>query len=137
MSTTEYEQTNPAVRLDLEPGQIVQELGYDDDVDHDLREGIEWLTGHDLVDEDYDDIADAVLLWFRAEDGDLADTLLDVVGLLPEDGAVWLLTPRPGRDGAGDPDAVEEAARNTGLSRTPAVDVGPDWEATRLAVAGK
>ncbi|MFI1583380.1 DUF3052 domain-containing protein [Embleya sp. NPDC020630] len=136
MSTTEYEQTNPAVRLDLEPGQIVQELGYDDDVDHDLREGIEWLTGHDLVDEDYDDIADAVLLWFRAEDGDLADTLLDVVGLLPEDGAVWLLTPRAGRDGAGDPDAVEEAARNTGLSRAPVVDVGPDWEATRLAVAG-
>ncbi|MET9929920.1 DUF3052 family protein, partial [Streptomyces sp. NPDC006324] len=67
------ERTNPASRLGFEPGQVVQEIGYDDDVDHDLREGIESIIGADLVDEDYDDVADGVVLWFRDEDGDLTD----------------------------------------------------------------
>ena len=93
------ERTNPAMRLGFEPGQVVQEIGYDDDVDQDLREGIESLIGQDLVDEDYDDVADVVLLWFRDEDGDLTDALVDAIGLLEDGGAIWLLTPedRPGR----------------------------------------
>ena len=35
------ERTNPAARLGFQPGQVVQEIGYDDDVDQELREGIE------------------------------------------------------------------------------------------------
>ena len=74
------ERTNPAARLGFEPGQVVQEIGYDDDVDQELREGIEELIGQELVDEDYDDVADAVLLWFRDDDGDLTDALVDAIG---------------------------------------------------------
>ncbi|MGV9877327.1 DUF3052 family protein, partial [Streptomyces cellulosae] len=32
------ERTNPAARLGFQPGQVVQEIGYDDDVDQELRE---------------------------------------------------------------------------------------------------
>ena len=39
------ERTNPAARLGFQPGQVVQEIGYDDDVDQELREGIEEVTG--------------------------------------------------------------------------------------------
>ena len=73
------ERTNPAARLGFQPGQVVQEIGYDDDVDQELREGIEAVIGQELVDEDYDDVADAVVLWFRDEDGDLTDALVDAI----------------------------------------------------------
>ena len=54
------------------PGQVVQEFGYDDDVDEDLATRSKTPVGGDL---EYDDFtnADAVLLWWRDEDGDLAD----------------------------------------------------------------
>ena len=81
------ERTNPAARLGFEPGQVVQEIGYDDDVDQELREGIEAMIGQELVDEDYDDVADVVLLWFRDEDGDLTDALVDAIRLIDEGGA--------------------------------------------------
>ena len=80
------ERTNPAARLGFEPGQVVQEIGYDDDVEQELREGIEAVIGQELVDEDYDDVADVVVLWFRDEDGDLTDALVDAIGLLDEGG---------------------------------------------------
>src|SRR5690606_14810274 len=51
-----------AARLGFTAGQVVQEFGYGDDVDDDLRAGIEQVTGGELVDEDYDDIADGVVL---------------------------------------------------------------------------
>ncbi len=35
------ERTNPAIKLGFEPGQVVQEIGYDDDVEQELREAIE------------------------------------------------------------------------------------------------
>lgn len=105
------ERTNPAARLGFEPGQVVQEIGFDDDVDHELREGIESLIGQDLVDEDYDDVADVVLLWFRDEDGDLTDALVDVIGLLEDGGQIWLLTPKTGRDGYVEPSDISDAAQ--------------------------
>ncbi|CAM5389656.1 DUF3052 domain-containing protein [Streptomyces xanthochromogenes] len=126
------ERTNPAMRLGFEPGQVVQEIGYDEDVDQDLREGIESLIGQDLVDEDYDDVADVVLLWFRDEDGDLTDALVDAIGLLEDGGAVLLLTPKTGRDGYVEPSDVNDAAQTAGLSAAKSVSVGKDWSGTRL-----
>ena len=41
-----------AEALNLTTGQIVQEIGYDDDVDHDLRDAIEDLIGDEMEDED-------------------------------------------------------------------------------------
>jgi|SRR5689334_18201905 hypothetical protein len=127
------ERTNPAGRLGFEPGQVVQEIGFDDDVDHELREGIESLIGQDLVDEDYDDVADVVLLWFRDEDGDLTDALVDAIGLLEDGGMIWLLTPKTGRDGYVEPSDISDAAQTAGLSQTKSISVGKEWSGTRLA----
>ena len=127
------ERTNPAARLGFEPGQVVQEIGFDDDVDHELREGIESLIGQDLVDEDYDDVADVVLLWFRDEDGDLTDALVDAIGLLEDGGMIWLLTPKTGRDGYVEPSDISDAVQTAGLSQTKSITVGKEWSGTRLA----
>ncbi|MGX1883890.1 hypothetical protein AR457_23850 [Streptomyces agglomeratus] len=126
------ERTNPAVRLGFVPGQVVQEIGYDDDVEQELREGIEAITGQEIVDEDYDDVADVVVLWFRDEDGDLTDALVDAIGLLEDGGTVLLLTPKTGRDGYVEPSDISEAAQTAGLSQTKTVSAGKDWSAGRL-----
>ncbi|MEU1307677.1 DUF3052 domain-containing protein [Streptomyces cinnamoneus] len=126
------ERTNPAARLGFQPGQVVQEIGYDDDVDQELREAIEEITGQDLVDEDYDDVADAVVLWFRDDDGDLADALVDAIGLLEDGGIIWLMVPKTGRDGYIEPSDISEAAQTAGLSQTKSVSVAKDWTGARL-----
>ncbi|MEU5161428.1 DUF3052 domain-containing protein [Streptomyces sp. NPDC020875] len=126
------ERTNPATRLGFEPGQVVQEIGFEDDADQDLREGIESVIGQELVDEEYDDVADVVLLWFRDEDGDLTDVLVDAIGLLDEGGRIWLLTPKTGRDGYVEPSDINDAAQTAGLSQTKSISVAKDWVGTKL-----
>ncbi len=127
------DRSNPANRLGFQPEQVVQELGYDDDVDQELREAVEDLTGAELVDEDYDDVADAVLMWFRDEDGDLTDALVDAQEYLVEGGLVWLLTPKTGRDGHVEASEIADAAQTAGLSQTSTAAVSKDWSAVRLA----
>ncbi|GAA3852912.1 DUF3052 domain-containing protein [Streptomyces lacrimifluminis] len=127
------ERTNPAARLGFQPEQVVQEIGYDDDVDQELREAIEEVIGSDLVDEEYDDVADAVVLWFRDDDGDLTDSLVDATTFIEEGGAILLLTPKTGRDGYVEPSDISEAATTAGLSATKSVSVGKDWSGSRLA----
>jgi hypothetical protein len=126
------ERTNSAARLGFEPGQVVQEIGYDDDVEQELREGIEATTGQELVDEDYDDVADVVLLWFRDEDGDLTDALVDAIGLIDEGGVIWLMTPKTGREGYVEPSDINEAGQTAGLSQTKSINAGKDWTGSRL-----
>nr|WP_202443359.1 MULTISPECIES: DUF3052 domain-containing protein [unclassified Streptomyces] len=118
--------------MGFEPGQVVQEIGYDDDVDQDLREGIETVIGQDLVDEDYDDVCDVVVLWFRDEDGDLTDALVDAIGLIDEGGQIWLLTPKTGREGYVEPSDINEAAQTAGLSQTKSINAAKDWTGSRL-----
>ncbi|MFB6815649.1 DUF3052 domain-containing protein [Streptomyces sp. NPDC056347] len=127
------ERTSLAARLGFEPGQVVQEIGYDDDVDQDLREAIEATIGQELADEDYDDVADVVLLWFRDEDGDLTDALVDAIGLIEDGGTVWLMTPKTGRDGYVEPSDINEAAQTAGLAQTKSINAGKDWTGSRLA----
>jgi hypothetical protein len=122
-----------ASRLGLKPGQIAQEYGYDDDVDHDLRDAIEELTGHEMVDEDSDEIVDVVVLWWREDDGDLVDALINALGVLAEGGVIWLLTPKSGRDGHVEPSEIDEAAPTAGLHATSTVSACRDWSGTRLA----
>ena len=50
------DQQGLAERLGIKPGQVVQEIGYDDDCDEQLREAITRLKDTELVDEDYDDV---------------------------------------------------------------------------------
>ena len=75
-----------AERLGIKPGQVVQEIGYDDDCDEQLREAITHVDGVELVDEDYDDVVDVVLLWWRDGDGDLVDALVDALTPLADGG---------------------------------------------------
>ena len=72
-----------AARLGLKPGQVVQEFGYDDDVDDDLRAAVEGHIGNELVDEDTEDVVDAALYWWRDGDGDLVDALVDALTTSP------------------------------------------------------
>lgn len=121
-----------AERLGLKPGMIVMESGYDDDVDEDLRADVARCTGEDLVDEDTDEVVDVVVLWYREGDGDLADALVDSIGPLADDGYIWLLTPKRGRDNYVEPSDIAEAASIAGLSQTSIATVGDDWSAARL-----
>ncbi|MCW2492431.1 MAG: hypothetical protein QOH56_2149 [Pseudonocardiales bacterium] len=120
-------------RLGIESGMVVQELGYDDDVDHDLRDAIENRLDDDMVDEDSDDVVDVVLLWFREYDGDLVDALVDAIAPLADTGVIWLLTPKRGRDGYVEPSDISEAAPTAGLSQTSLLPVGTAWTGARLA----
>ena len=45
-------------KLGFAKGQVIQEFGYDDDVDNDLRFGLEDVIGTELEDEDFNDGAD-------------------------------------------------------------------------------
>jgi hypothetical protein len=121
-----------ASRLGLEQGQTVQEIGYDDDVDEALRSGIEAVIAGELVDEDFDDVVDVVVMWWREDDGDLVDALVDSLGLLADHGVVWLLTPKPGRDGHVEAEDISDAAPTSGLQQTSTVSAGANWQGTRL-----
>lgn len=124
-----------ADRLGLEPGMIVQEIGWDSDVDDDVRAVIEERIGSDLLDEDADEVIDVVLLWWRDGDGDLVDdALVDATTPLAEDGVIWVLTPKTGRDGHVEPSDIAEAATTAGLSQTSNISVGTDWTGTRLVL---
>jgi hypothetical protein len=124
-----------ADRLGLKAGDVVGEIGFDDDVDHDLREAVEDIIGAGLLEEDADDVLDAVLLWWRAEDGDLTDALVDAITLLADTGVIWLLTPRTGLDGYVEPSDIAEATRTAGLSQTTTVPGGLQWTTAKLARA--
>lgn len=120
-------------RLGFVGGQAVQEIGYDDDVDGELRFAIEDTTGHDLEDEDYADVADAVLIWFRAQDDDdLVDTLVDALTNLVDRGFLVLCTPKAGRPGHVQASEIEEAAVTAGLHTSGSANVSAEWGATRL-----
>jgi hypothetical protein len=125
-------QSGPAERLGFQPGTVVQELGFDDDCDEDLRLSIEEVTGNELVDEDYGDVVDAVILWWREDDGDLIDALVDTKTDLTDGGVIWLFTPKVGRDGYVDASDIAESAPTAGLATTTSLSAASDWAGTKL-----
>ena len=126
------DQRGQAERLGIKPGQVVQEVGYDNDCDEDLRDAIEDVDGVELVGEEYEDVVDVVLLWWRDEDGDLVDALVDALTPLTDGGYIWLLTPKAGRDGHVEPSDIGEAAPTAGLSQTSSISAPRDWSGSRL-----
>ena len=117
---------NPlAVRLGFQAGEVVQELGWDEDCDEELRQAIMDTIGADLVDVDFEDVVDAVVLWHRTDDGDLVDNLVDALTSLADGGPIWLLTPKTGRSGHVEPSEIGEAAPTAGLSATSSISAGP------------
>ncbi len=119
-------------RLGFEPGQVVQEVGWDEDTDDDLRLAIEERVGSPLEDEDFTGEVDVALLWWRRDDGDLADALVDLVVMLSDGGFVLLLTPTPRTGNAVDAAEVEEAASTAGLHASASFAAAAEWRAVRL-----
>jgi hypothetical protein len=119
-------------KLGIAPGSVVQEIGWDDDCDEELRDLIVARSGNDLVDEDYDDVVDVVLLWWRDGDGDLVDALVDALHPLADSGVIWLLTPKAGRTDHVEPSDISEAAPTSGLQQTSSISAGRDWNGARL-----
>ncbi|MFV0464049.1 MAG: DUF3052 domain-containing protein [Nostocoides sp.] len=122
-------------RLGFVADQAIQELGWDEDVDDRVRQAIEGLVAGPLEDEDYSGVTDAVLLWWREGDGDLADSLVDALSTLEESGFVLLMTPRTGRPGEVAASDIEDATSITGLHAHGGVAIGADWTATRLSTS--
>jgi len=113
-------------------GQAVQEFGWDTDADEELRASIRDVVGEEFIDDAVEAV-DCVLLWWRDEDGDLADGLMDVLTDLDERGCIWLMTPKVGRDGYIDATDLAEAALTAGLALANPASVSPDWQAHKLA----
>jgi hypothetical protein len=124
---------NAGVRLGFARGTVVQELGWDEDVDDGVRVEIEDTIDADMVDGEFGNVVDAVVMWWREDDGDLVDALVDALTDLASGGTIWLLTPKVGRPNAVDAADITEAAPVAGLAVTTTFPVGPDWTATRLA----
>jgi len=140
VATTEGSETLGASvvsRLGITPGMVVQEFGYDADVCEALRAGVEAASGEKLVDEDFGDVTDAAIVWFRRGDDDLADLLMDVQSLLDSGSQVVLLTPKSGRDGYVVASEVEEGSSLAGLHATSSFVVDADWAATVLVEKGR
>ncbi|MDU0968705.1 MAG: DUF3052 domain-containing protein [Actinomycetaceae bacterium] len=121
-------------------GQVVQEFGWDEDVDEDLRDAVMNDTQEDLEDEDYTNVADGALVWWRDDDGDgddLADLLMDAIGNLDDGGVIWVLTPKASRGDHVDSRTIEQAAKTAGLNPTSTAVVGPEWAGTRIVSKAK
>ena len=91
-----------ARKLGILRGQVVQEWGWDEDTNDEIRADVEDACGGELLDEDTDEVIDVVLLWWRDGDGDLVDTLMDAIAPLADDGVIWVLDTqdRPARSRA-------------------------------------
>ncbi len=123
---------NAVAKLGFAAGQVVLELGYDTDVDDELRESVENTIDAALEDEDFGDVVDAALLWWREGDGDLTDALVDALATLEDQGFVVLMTPKVGLPGQVDPSDIAEAAETAGLHASASVNLTPQWSGTRL-----
>lgn len=128
-----------ASRMGIEPGFLVLESGYGEDSDESLRSEIVQTTGTQLISGHVQEVVDAVVLWWRDDDGDLVDALVDVLAYLTDGGPIWVLTPKVGRRNHVEPSDIQDAAPTAGLSQTSSLSVAPDWSATRLVArkAGK
>lgn len=109
----------------------MQVVGWDDDCDEEFLDAVTG-TVSEVVMGDAGEVVDGILVWWRADDGDLADGLLDALSMLADNGVVWLLTPRPGRSGHMGGSDVKEAVQVAGLKATSSISVGADWQAARL-----
>ena len=112
--------------LGLAPGLIVQELGWDSDVDESVRSEVMDTVDGDLV-EETDEAVDVVLLWWRSDDGDVVDGLFDALRDLSNGGVLWLLTPKVGRPGHVSSADLQEGAVTAGLALTTSVSVSKSW----------
>jgi hypothetical protein len=118
--------------MGFEKGQIILEVGHGSDCDEDFRKQLIEITGEPLIENETNEVVDAVLIWFREDDGDLADELVDALTFLTDSGPIWVLTPKVGRDGHVHPSDIQDAANTAGLSQTSTIAAAPNWSATKI-----
>ena len=118
--------------MGFEKGQLVLEVGHGSDCDENVRKDIAAITGEPLIENDANEVVDAVLIWFREDDGDLADELVDALTFLTDTGPIWVFTPKVGRDGHVQPSDIQDAANTAGLSQTSTIAIAPNWTATKI-----
>jgi len=120
-------------RLGIQSDWMILEIGHGQDCDEDLRNEISLACGNQLLENGTDEVVDAVLLWWREDDGDLVDQLVDALTYLTEHGPIWLLTPKAGRAGYVEASDIQDAAPTAGLSVTSTTPIAKDWIATRIS----
>ncbi|WP_418969766.1 DUF3052 domain-containing protein [Alloscardovia omnicolens] len=130
---------NEAQEFGFQPGDVVQEWLWDDDVDENLRATLEDYLGEELVDEEYDSGVDGVILWWRDGDDEdeLADTIMDASEMLNVGSPFWVLLPKPGRPGAISSSTLQNAAKTAGMNAATPETVAPDWNGIRLRAFGR
>lgn len=124
-------------RFGFKAEQEIQEFGYDDDVDQEVRTEIEAIPGTELVAEDFGDVVDGALIWWRDGDvghDDLTDVIVDAQANLDDGGTILIMTPKTGRPGHVSPAEIDDAARTAGLQGSSAVEGGENWNGIRLLV---
>ena len=119
-------------RMGFEKGQLILEIGHGSDCDENLRQQIVDIVGEPLIQNDTNEVVDSVLIWFRDDDSDLTDELVDALAYLSESGTIWVLTPKVGRDGHVEPSDIQDAVNIAGLSQTSTIAVAPNWTATKI-----
>lgn len=122
-----------AERLGISKDQLILEVGYNaGDADQSLRDAITARSGIPFLDATAQEVVDAVILWWREDDGDLVDELVDALTYLTEDGPIWLFTPKVGRPGYVEASDIQDAAPTAGMSQTTSFPAAANWSATRL-----
>lgn len=119
-------------RLGIKVGDLILEIGEDGDCDQELRNEIFATSGNQPVGDDDGEVVDVVLLWWREEDGDLVDALVDSLTFLAVNGVIWLLTPKISRPGHVEPSDIQDGAPTAGLTQASSFAVCSDWTATKL-----
>ena len=119
-------------RMGFEKGQLILEIGHGSDCDENLRQQIVQIIGEPFIQDDTNEVVDCVLIWFREDDGDLTDELVDALAFLSETGTIWVLTPKVGRDGHVEASDIQDAVNIAGLSQTSTIAVAPNWTATKI-----
>ena len=119
--------------MGISSGDLILELGFDSsDCDADLRAALASKCGTELLQSDSQEVVDSVILWWRDEDGDLVDELVDALTFLTEDGDIWVLNTKVGQAGHMEPGDIQDAAPTSGLTQTISFVAAPLWTATRL-----
>jgi len=118
--------------MGIQPGFLVLQRGFGDDCDEAISKEIAEVCGSALLGEDSQEVVDAVITWYRDGDDDLVDELVDCLTYLTDGGAIWLLTPKVGRDGHVEASEIQDSAPTSGLSLTTTFQASKDWIATRL-----
>ena len=80
--------------MGIEKGHLILEVGHGSDCDEEIRSAIVKVSGNEMLSGKINEVVDAVIIWWREEDGDLIDELVDGLTYLVEGGPIWLMTPK-------------------------------------------